>query len=112
MNNAGFEMKNGALYKGIIPEVGKGWGRQVGSDYYGGVITEVAKDKSWFKTDGGEIAMFDYRRSSSLFGRYIQAEEDEKGNLKFTKAGYPTCRGMKIITVHDTPQKTRLDPSF
>jgi len=56
--------------------------------------------------------MFDYRRNSKLFGRYIQAEEDENGNLRFTKAAYPTCRGMKVVHVYDAPQEDRLDPSF
>lgn len=104
----------GIPYKGVIPKVGGGWGKSVGSDFYGGTIVEVADDLSWLKTDREGYAAFDYRKNSCHLGRYVFATPKEKGKgFKFEKTIHAVrCGGMNVCGVYDKPKKDELDPSF
>ena len=135
--NAITETVNGIAIKGLIPQVGRGWGHSVGSDYYGGTIDYVAPDKSWFHCDkGGGFAKFETRKNALHCGRYVHAYlpnmfqtdcdyrtditkmdlSDYKKIYKLLKAE-KTCHSLNcshhnLRYVCDTPQHDELDPSF
>ena len=126
----------GVEIKGLIPEVGMGWGHSVGSDYYGGTIDYVAPDKSWFHCDkGGGFAKFETRKNALHFGKYVHAYlpaiitnhsddfdlsilnlNDSKKIFKLLKMEKTChnfrCTHMNIRHVCEKPQQDRLDPSF
>ena len=103
----------GVPYKGIIPKVGSGWGKSVGSDFYGGEITEVAEDLTWFKTDKEGYAKFDHRKNSIHYGKYVFAYPAENGKLKYEKTNHNfRCTRMNVCSVYEIPQSDRLDPHF
>lgn len=108
-----FLVVQGHPYKGnVLPKVGGGWKQYVGSDKYGGTIIEVANDLSWFKTEH-EFVMFDYRKNSVHFGKYVFATKDEKGKNVFTKTSHSRgCTNMNVCYVCEEPQKNELDPGF
>ena len=127
----------GIEIKGLIPEVGMGWGHSVGSDFYGGTIDYVAPDKSWFHCDkGGGFAKFETRKNATHCGRYVHAYlpdmfstdsdywtdiskmdlSDYKKIFKILKME-KTCHSVRcshhnLRHVHAAPQHDELDPSF
>ena len=103
-------------YKGkVVPKVGGGWARGVGSDTYGGTIVEVSPDLTWFRTNDkcNEYAKFDHRKNSIHHGRYVFATCQPNGKLKYEKTCHCVrCENMNVCYVCDKPQTTYYDPSF
>ena len=102
----------GQPYKGdVLPKVGRGWRQYVGSDKYGGTITEVSDDLSWFKTEH-EFVMFDYRKNSVHFGKYVFAIKYQGKNVFVRTSHSRGCTNMNVCYVCEEPQKDELDPGF
>lgn len=137
IKNAITNTVNGVEVKGLVPEVGMGWGHSVGSDYYGGTIDYVAPDKSWFHCDkGGGFAKFETRKNACHRGKYVHAylpdmwttESDYRTDIKkmdlsdhkkifkmLIKEKTCHCVGCtrtNLRYVCEKPQEDRLDPSF
>lgn len=104
----------GIPYKGNIPKVGGGWGHSVGSDFYGGMIVEVADDLTWLRTDRNGYAAFDHRKNSIHCGRYVWGKPKANGKgFTYEKTYHAVrCTGMNVCHIYDEPQKDELDPSF
>ena len=127
----------GVEIKGLVPEVGMGWGHSVGSDYYGGTIDYVAPDKSWFHCDkGGGFAKFETHKNAFHHGRYVHAylpnmfstDSDYYTDIKSLDLSDPKkifkllkmektchairCTYMNVRHVCEKPQQDHLDPSF
>ena len=110
-NNKIEEIKS--LYKGVLPKVGGGWIKNVGSDRYGGTIIAVAEDLSWIKTDRNSYAVFDHRKNSHHYGKYVFASPKENGGFKFDKTLLAVgCVGMNVCHITENPKEDQLDPHF